>query len=265
MAAARRRSSGRCSDETPQRHGEISLAGDVAYVPQTERSRLDFPADALDVVLMGTYGRLPWYRRVGRRRAGAGRGGARARRPRGGGRHAVRGALRRAAPAGADRPVPRAGGAHPAARRAADRRRPALERADPVAASATSATRDTRSWSPPTTSTRPATSTSCSASTAPRWAFGAPDGGAHPAGARADLRQRADHPPRRRAGGRRPAPLPLMLDPLTDPFSLGTQPAGAGRGRRPRGRLRPARASGSSSTARATPPSRSPTRCCPGW
>ncbi len=54
-------------EETPQRHGEISLAGDVAYVPQTERSRLDFPADALEVVLMGTYGRLPWYRRVGRR------------------------------------------------------------------------------------------------------------------------------------------------------------------------------------------------------
>ncbi len=51
--------------EAPWRRGEVALAGSLAYVPQTERSRLDFPVDALDVALMGTYGRLPWYRRVG--------------------------------------------------------------------------------------------------------------------------------------------------------------------------------------------------------
>ena len=37
-----------------------------AYVPQTERARLDFPVSALDVALMGAYGRTPWYRRVAR-------------------------------------------------------------------------------------------------------------------------------------------------------------------------------------------------------
>jgi ABC-type Mn2+/Zn2+ transport system ATPase subunit len=41
-------------------------------VPQTERSRLDFPVTALDVTLMGTIPRLPWWRRPGRvERAGA--------------------------------------------------------------------------------------------------------------------------------------------------------------------------------------------------
>ena len=52
--------------EAPERSGEVELGGRVAYVPQTERSRLDFPVSAIDVVLMGTYGSLPWYRRVGR-------------------------------------------------------------------------------------------------------------------------------------------------------------------------------------------------------
>jgi ABC-type Mn2+/Zn2+ transport system ATPase subunit len=36
-------------------------------VPQTERSRLDFPVSALDVALMGTIGGLRWWRRPGRR------------------------------------------------------------------------------------------------------------------------------------------------------------------------------------------------------
>lgn len=45
--------------------GEVTVRGAVAYVPQTERSRLDFPVNALDVVLMGTYGRIPWHRRIG--------------------------------------------------------------------------------------------------------------------------------------------------------------------------------------------------------
>jgi manganese/iron transport system ATP-binding protein/manganese/zinc/iron transport system ATP- binding protein len=46
--------------------GEIALGASVAYVPQTERSRLDFPVSARDVALMGTYERVPWYRRLGR-------------------------------------------------------------------------------------------------------------------------------------------------------------------------------------------------------
>jgi len=50
--------------------GELPVAGSVryggapAYVPQTERSRLDFPVSALDVALMGAYARTPWYRRI---------------------------------------------------------------------------------------------------------------------------------------------------------------------------------------------------------
>jgi manganese/iron transport system ATP-binding protein/manganese/zinc/iron transport system ATP- binding protein len=52
--------------ELPYRRGEIALSGRVAYVPQTDRTRLDFPIDALGVALMGTYGSIPWYRRVGR-------------------------------------------------------------------------------------------------------------------------------------------------------------------------------------------------------
>ena len=52
--------------ELPRRRGAIELAGRPAYVPQTERSRLDFPVSALDVALMGTIARLPWWRRPGR-------------------------------------------------------------------------------------------------------------------------------------------------------------------------------------------------------
>ena len=48
--------------EAPHRGGEVRLGGTPAYVPQTERARLDFPVSALDVVLMGTYSSLPWYR-----------------------------------------------------------------------------------------------------------------------------------------------------------------------------------------------------------
>ncbi len=52
--------------ELPVRRGEIGLPGPPAYVPQTERARLDFPVSALDVALMGAYARTPWYRRVAR-------------------------------------------------------------------------------------------------------------------------------------------------------------------------------------------------------
>ncbi|MEA2221584.1 MAG: hypothetical protein QOJ35_4210 [Solirubrobacteraceae bacterium] len=44
--------------------GSVAIGGAVAYVPQTERSRLDFPVSALDVALMGAYARTPWYRPV---------------------------------------------------------------------------------------------------------------------------------------------------------------------------------------------------------
>jgi ABC-type Mn2+/Zn2+ transport system ATPase subunit len=45
-----------------------TLAGPprIGVVPQTERSRLDFPVSALDVALMGTLSTLPWWRRPGR-------------------------------------------------------------------------------------------------------------------------------------------------------------------------------------------------------
>lgn len=53
--------------ELAVRTGTARTAGDVAIVPQTERSRLDFPVSALDVVLMGTIAARPWWR--GPRRA----------------------------------------------------------------------------------------------------------------------------------------------------------------------------------------------------
>jgi manganese/zinc/iron transport system ATP- binding protein len=39
----------------------------IAYVPQRGSVDWDFPTSVLDVVMMGTYGRLGWLRRVGRR------------------------------------------------------------------------------------------------------------------------------------------------------------------------------------------------------
>ena len=43
------------------------IRGEIAYVPQRTSLEWDFPTDALDVVTMGTYGRLGWLRRVGPR------------------------------------------------------------------------------------------------------------------------------------------------------------------------------------------------------
>src|SRR5687768_14047815 len=37
----------------------------IGYVPQRESVDWDFPVNVLDVVLMGTYGRLGWFRRPG--------------------------------------------------------------------------------------------------------------------------------------------------------------------------------------------------------
>ena len=38
----------------------------VGYVPQRESVDWNFPVTAMDVVLMGRYGAVPWYRRVSR-------------------------------------------------------------------------------------------------------------------------------------------------------------------------------------------------------
>jgi manganese/iron transport system ATP-binding protein/manganese/zinc/iron transport system ATP- binding protein len=43
--------------------GTVDPPGRIGVVPQTERSRLDFPVSALDVALMGTITTLPWWRR----------------------------------------------------------------------------------------------------------------------------------------------------------------------------------------------------------
>jgi ABC-type Mn2+/Zn2+ transport system ATPase subunit len=53
--------------------GALRVGARCATVPQTERSRLDYPVSALDVATMGTLSRLPWWRRPGRaeRRAAA--------------------------------------------------------------------------------------------------------------------------------------------------------------------------------------------------
>jgi ABC-type Mn2+/Zn2+ transport system ATPase subunit len=46
--------------------GTLALDHRCGVVPQTERSRLDFPVSALDVAVMGALSRLPWWRRPGR-------------------------------------------------------------------------------------------------------------------------------------------------------------------------------------------------------
>jgi ABC-type Mn2+/Zn2+ transport system ATPase subunit len=52
--------------ELPPLRGEVAVRARCGVVPQTERSRLDYPVSALDVALMGTLGRIPWWRRAGR-------------------------------------------------------------------------------------------------------------------------------------------------------------------------------------------------------
>jgi ABC-type Mn2+/Zn2+ transport system ATPase subunit len=47
--------------------GELTRDAATAFVPQTERSRLDYPVSALDVALMGTLSRLSWWKPNGRR------------------------------------------------------------------------------------------------------------------------------------------------------------------------------------------------------
>ncbi|MGH2975443.1 MAG: metal ABC transporter ATP-binding protein, partial [Solirubrobacterales bacterium] len=60
--------------ELPPLSGSLSVGASCGVVPQTERSRLDYPVSALDVAAMGALSRLPWWRRPGRReREAAGR------------------------------------------------------------------------------------------------------------------------------------------------------------------------------------------------
>jgi ABC-type Mn2+/Zn2+ transport system ATPase subunit len=51
--------------ELEPRHGSIEGPARYGFVPQTERSRLDYPVTALDVALMGTLSRVPWWRFAG--------------------------------------------------------------------------------------------------------------------------------------------------------------------------------------------------------
>ncbi|MGH2907295.1 MAG: metal ABC transporter ATP-binding protein [Solirubrobacterales bacterium] len=46
--------------------GSLQLNGSIAYLPQYDSSRVDFPVSALDVVLMGTLRERPFWRRAGR-------------------------------------------------------------------------------------------------------------------------------------------------------------------------------------------------------
>jgi ABC-type Mn2+/Zn2+ transport system ATPase subunit len=52
--------------ELAPHRGRVEVAGRCGTVPQTERSRLDYPVTALDVALMGTLSRQPWWRHPGR-------------------------------------------------------------------------------------------------------------------------------------------------------------------------------------------------------
>jgi ABC-type Mn2+/Zn2+ transport system ATPase subunit len=53
--------------ELRQVEGRLLVGARCGTVPQTERSRLDYPVSALDVATMGTIASLPWWRRPGRR------------------------------------------------------------------------------------------------------------------------------------------------------------------------------------------------------
>jgi ABC-type Mn2+/Zn2+ transport system ATPase subunit len=47
--------------------GRLEVNVTTATVPQSDRSRLDYPVSALDVATMGALARLPWWRRPGRK------------------------------------------------------------------------------------------------------------------------------------------------------------------------------------------------------
>ncbi|MGK2932904.1 MAG: metal ABC transporter ATP-binding protein [Solirubrobacterales bacterium] len=46
--------------------GRLLVTTTTATVAQTDRSRLDYPVSALDVAVMGSLARLPWWKRPGR-------------------------------------------------------------------------------------------------------------------------------------------------------------------------------------------------------
>lgn len=62
-------------DLVPRASGQVRIHGKsyranrhrVAYVPQRESVDWEFPVSALDVVAMGLYGKLGWFRRVGKK------------------------------------------------------------------------------------------------------------------------------------------------------------------------------------------------------
>jgi manganese/zinc/iron transport system ATP- binding protein len=64
-----------CLDLVPRSSGRVMVYGQpykkqralVGYVPQRESVDWDFPVSALDVVAMGTYGRIGWCRPVGKK------------------------------------------------------------------------------------------------------------------------------------------------------------------------------------------------------
>jgi len=64
-----------CLDLVPRASGRVMIYGEaykkhrrmVGYVPQRESVDWDFPVSALDVVAMGTYGRIGWCRPVGKK------------------------------------------------------------------------------------------------------------------------------------------------------------------------------------------------------
>jgi hypothetical protein len=70
-ARAQRRRQGQpcsasCSASCRRARARYRCARAARRFPQTDRSRLDFPVSALDVALMGSLARLPWWRRPGR-------------------------------------------------------------------------------------------------------------------------------------------------------------------------------------------------------
>ncbi|HET8815661.1 MAG TPA: metal ABC transporter ATP-binding protein [Solirubrobacterales bacterium] len=54
--------------------GSLRIDASCGSVPQTERSRLDYPVSALEVATMGALSRLPWWRRPARADREAARG-----------------------------------------------------------------------------------------------------------------------------------------------------------------------------------------------
>jgi len=64
-----------CLDLIPRASGEVGIYGKpykdqrhlVGYVPQRESVDWDFPVSVLDLVAMGTYRKLGWFRRVGKK------------------------------------------------------------------------------------------------------------------------------------------------------------------------------------------------------